>query len=213
LRLHEVSLAFDRGRRPALTRVSLDIAAGTAVALVGPSGSGKSSILNLIMGFARPDKGQVLVGNTPLAQIQAGSWRDCIAWIGQNPVLFPGTIAANIRLGRPRATDAEVARAADQAGVMAFAAGFARQLETEIGEQGVGLSRGQAQRVALARVLLKDAPVLLLDEPTAGLDPQTEAQVMETVAAIAKGRTVVMATHSPAPWVDRVVVLANGCLW
>ena len=212
VRLQDVTLTFDQGRRSALDGVTLDIDAGAAVALVGPSGAGKSSMFNLIMGFCRPDRGRVLIGAVALEQIDPGAWRDRIAWIGQNPVLFPGTIADNIRLARPTATDEQVGAAADKAGVMAFAAAFPRQLETVVGEQGIGLSKGQVQRVALARALLKDADLLLLDEPTAGLDPATEALVMASVATVAKGRTLVMATHRPgaAPWVDRVVVMEAG---
>jgi len=207
-----VSVAFDGGTRSAVRGVSLRIAPGDHVALVGMSGAGKSTLLSLLLGFRRPDAGRVLVNGTDLAEIDPEELRRRIAWIGQAPVLFHGTLRDNIRLGRPEADDAAVERAAAEARVTEFAAALPQGLDTPVGERGVGLSGGQAQRVALARAFLKDAPLVLLDEPTAALDRDTEAEILESIRRLARGRTVVVATHSPAAMAiaDRRILLNQG---
>ncbi|MFE0753302.1 thiol reductant ABC exporter subunit CydD [Inquilinus sp. NPDC058860] len=207
-----VSVAFDGGTRSAVRGVSLRIAPGDHVALVGMSGAGKSTLLSLLLGFRRPDAGRVLVNGVDLAEIDPEALRRRIAWIGQAPVLFHGTLRDNIRLGRPEADDAAVERAAAEARVTEFAAALPQGLDTPVGERGVGLSGGQAQRVALARAFLKDAPLVLLDEPTAALDRDTEAEILESIRRLARGRTVVVATHSPAAMAiaDRRILLDQG---
>lgn len=207
-----VSVAFDGGTRSAVRGVSLRIAPGDHVALVGMSGAGKSTLLSLLLGFRRPDAGRVLVNGVDLAEIDPEALRRRIAWIGQAPVLFHGTLRDNIRLGRPEADDAAVERAAAEARVTEFAAALPQGLDTPVGERGVGLSGGQAQRVALARAFLKDAPLVLLDEPTAALDRDTEAEILDSIRRLARGRTVVVATHSPAAMAiaDRRVLLDQG---
>ncbi|WP_395676151.1 thiol reductant ABC exporter subunit CydD [Inquilinus sp.] len=207
-----VSVAFDGGARSAVRGVSLRIAPGDHIALVGMSGAGKSTLLSLLLGFRRPDTGRVLVNGVDLAEIDPEELRRRIAWIGQAPVLFHGTLRDNIRLGRPEADDAAVDRAAAEARVTEFAAALPQGLDTPVGERGVGLSGGQAQRVALARAFLKDAPLVLLDEPTAALDRDTEAEILESIRRLARGRTVVVATHSPAAMAiaDRRILLDQG---
>ncbi|MGL4965817.1 MAG: thiol reductant ABC exporter subunit CydD [Inquilinus sp.] len=207
-----VSVAFDGGARSAVRGVSLRIAPGDHVALVGMSGAGKSTLLSLLLGFRRPDAGRVLVNGVDLAEIDPEELRRRIAWIGQAPVLFHGTLRDNIRLGRPEADDAAVERAAAEARVTEFAAALPQGLDTPVGERGIGLSGGQAQRVALARAFLKDAPLVLLDEPTAALDRDTEAEILESIRRLARGRTVVVATHSPAAMAiaDRRILLDQG---
>ncbi|WP_221938721.1 thiol reductant ABC exporter subunit CydD [Mycobacterium sp. KBS0706] len=207
-----VSVAFDGGTRSAVRGVSLRIAPGDHIALVGMSGAGKSTLLSLLLGFRRPDTGRVLVNGIDLAEIDPEALRRRIAWIGQAPVLFHGTLRDNIRLGRPEADDAAVERAAAEARVTEFAAALPQGLDTPVGERGVGLSGGQAQRVALARAFLKDAPLVLLDEPTAALDRDTEAEILESIRRLARGRTVVVATHSPAAMAiaDRRILLDQG---
>jgi ATP-binding cassette subfamily C protein CydD len=207
-----VSVAFDGGTRSAVRGVSLRIAPGDHVALVGMSGAGKSTLLSLLLGFRRPDAGRVLVNGVDLAEIDPEDLRRRIAWIGQAPVLFHGTLRDNIRLGRPEADDAAVDHAAAEARVTEFAAALPQGLDTPVGERGVGLSGGQAQRVALARAFLKDAPLVLLDEPTAALDRDTEAEILESIRRLARGRTVVVATHSPAAMAiaDRRILLDQG---
>jgi ATP-binding cassette subfamily C protein CydD len=205
-------LAYDDGRRPALMGVSLDLPPGRYTVLVGGSGAGKSTILSLMLGFIRPDQGEILVNGVPLNEIDPAWWRRQISWIGQDPVLFHGTLRDNLRMGRPDADEAEIAAAARAAGVLSFADRLPRGLDTPVGEQGVRLSRGEAQRVAVGRVFLKNAPVLLLDEPFSGLDADTERLVHAAIESYRSGRTVVTVTHRLADThrADCIVVLEDG---
>ena len=150
----------------------------------------------------------------PLTDLNPDDWRRHIAWIGQQPVLFHATIKENILLGNPKASDAQIQQAARNARVLDFARQLPEGLDTLVGERGVGLSRGQAQRVALARAFLKDAPLLLLDEPASGLDAANEALVIQAIKALAQGRTVLMVTHrlTNIRQADRILVLADGCI-
>ena len=208
----DVYLAYDCGRLPALRGASFDLETGEQVILVGASGAGKTSIVNLLLGFLQPDKGRILVNDMPLAALAPDSWRENIAWIGQQPVLFHGTIKENILLGRLQASAGEIELAAHRAGVLDFSEHLPEGLDTPVGEQGQGLSRGQAQRVALARVFVKDAPILLLDEPTAGLDVENETLVVKALNEFCRGRTVLTLTHRLAniKQADRILVLDNG---
>ncbi|MGK5544966.1 thiol reductant ABC exporter subunit CydD [Streptomyces sp. URMC 127] len=196
---------------PSLPETSFEVRAGETVALVGPSGSGKTTLLNVLLGFARPAAGRVLVGGTDLASLSPESWRDQVAWVPQRPRLFAGTVAENVRLARPGATDAQVREALRAAGALDFVSMLHHGTDTRLGENGAGLSAGQRQRLALARAFLADRPVLLLDEPTANLDGETEASVVEAVRRLAAGRTVIMVVHRPAllAVADRTVRLAG----
>jgi len=212
IQLEDVHLAFDGGQRPALQGVSFELREGEQVALVGASGAGKTTTLNLLLGFLRPDSGQIKVNGMPLADMTPASWRRQIAWIGQRPVLFQGTIKENILLGRPEASAVQIEQAAGNARVLDFAMHLPEGLDTPVGEQGFGLSRGQAQRVALARTFLKDAPLLLLDEPTAGLDAENEALVLDSLETLSRGKTVLMLTHrlTNIRQASRIMVLEKG---
>jgi ATP-binding cassette subfamily C protein CydD len=192
--------------------VGLDLAPGSHTVLVGGSGAGKSSLLFLILGFVRPDQGEILVNEVPLNEIDPAWWHRQVGWIGQNAAIFHGTLQDNLRMGRPDARDDEVLAAARAAGVLEFAGRLPQGLDTALGEQGVGLSRGEAQRVALGRVFLKDAPVLLLDEPFTGLDADTERRVQAAIDSFRAGRTVATVTHRLAEIrrADRIVVLEEG---
>jgi ATP-binding cassette subfamily C protein CydD len=205
-------LAYDDGRRPALKGVSLDLSPGRHTVLVGGSGAGKSTILFLLLGFVRPDQGEILVNGVPLNEIDPAWWRRQIGWIGQDPVLFHGTLRDNLRMGRPVADEAEITAAARAAGVLSFADRLPLGLDTPVGEQGVGLSRGEAQRVAVGRMFLKNAPVLLLDEPFSALDADTERLILGAIESYRRGRTVVTVTHRMADIhrADRIVVLEDG---
>ncbi|UQX02049.1 thiol reductant ABC exporter subunit CydD [Streptomyces sp. RerS4] len=192
--------------------VSLVVEPGECVALTGPSGSGKSTLLGVLLGFVTPTSGRVRIGDTDLADLSLEQWRERIAWVPQRPHLFAGTIAENVRLARPGAGDADVEAALRDAGAWEFVAALPGGVLTPLGEGGVGLSAGQRQRLALARAFLADRPVLLLDEPTAALDGETEAAVVDAVRRLAVGRTVLLVVHRPAllAVADRVVAVAEG---
>jgi ATP-binding cassette subfamily C protein CydD len=208
----DVRREFGKDRRTVLAGLSFTIAPGEQVALVGPSGAGKTTILNLLLGFQHPDGGEILIGDRSLASLDIDAWRRRLAWIGQQPALFHGSLRENIRLGCPEADDEATEAAARAARVTEFSRGLPDGLDTRIGEMAADLSRGQAQRVALARAFLKDAPLLLLDEPTAGLDLQSEHLVLEALKALCRNRTVLMASHRLASIraADRVLVLSDG---
>ncbi|MGI3778577.1 MAG: thiol reductant ABC exporter subunit CydD [Janthinobacterium lividum] len=194
----DVRLSWDPARAPALDGMSFRVPAGETLVLAGPSGAGKSTVIEVLLGFARPDSGRVLLNGAAIETIVPSALAKLTAWIGQKPVLFAGTLRENIAFGRPDATSPEIEQAAARAQVDAFAAGLPLGLDTVIGEGGHGLSGGQAQRVAIARAFLRNAPLLLLDEPTAHLDPATEAEVLESLRRLAVGRTVILASHSAA---------------
>jgi ATP-binding cassette subfamily C protein CydD len=194
----DVRLTWDAARGPALDGLSFRLAAGETLILAGPSGAGKSTVLEILLGFVRPEAGRVTLNGADIASIVPAALARMTAWIGQRPLLFAGSIAENIGFARPDASGEEVARAAAAARVTDFAAALPQGLDTPVGEGGFGLSGGQAQRVAIARAFLKNAPLLLLDEPTAHLDPATEAEVLDSLRRLAIGRTVILATHSTA---------------
>ncbi|WP_371612565.1 thiol reductant ABC exporter subunit CydD [Streptomyces clavifer] len=209
LELEGVTVRHAGRTEPSLDSASLVVEPGETVALVGPSGVGKSTLLSVVLGFAQPDEGRVLVGGTDLSGLSAERWREQIAWVPQRPHLFAGTIAENVRLARPDADDDAVMAALREAGAYDFVAGLADGPRTLLGEDGAGLSAGQRQRLALARAFLADRPLLLLDEPTASLDGETEAGIVDAVRRLAVGRTVLLVVHRPAllSVADRVVTL------
>jgi len=202
------------GRAVLFDKLDLEIRAGQRVALIGPSGGGKSSLLALMAGFVEPDAGHVLLAGQPLARFSPASRSAHIAWLDQRPYLFAGTLAENLRLGKPDATQAELEAVASLARVDEFAAPRAGGLQRRIGEGGRGLSGGQAQRVALARALLRPRPLILLDEPTASLDFASESEVLAALRAALDARpaSVVCATHRGAmvDWADRVLEVDGG---
>jgi ATP-binding cassette subfamily C protein CydD len=182
------------------------------VAVVGESGAGKSTILSLLLRFATPRAGRILAGETDLADVSPDAWRDRIAWVPQRTHLFAGTIAENIRLGNPDATGAELRRAATLAGALPFIEDLPSGFDTPVGEGGEGLSGGERQRIALARAFLRDAPLVLLDEPTAHLDATTAAEIETVIARLSAGRTVMVVAHHPglALAADRVLHVGGG---
>ncbi len=194
----DVHLIWDAARGPALDGLSFKVPAGEVLVLAGPSGAGKSSALEVLLGFVRPDSGRVTINGADTATLVPQALARLIAWIGQRPVLFAGSIRDNIRFARPDATDDEILDAARFARLEAVAAALPQGLDTQVGEGGHGLSGGQAQRVAIARAFLKNAPILLMDEPTAHLDPLTEAEVLDSLKRLTVGRTVILASHSAA---------------
>lgn len=192
----DVHLTWDKARGPALDGVSFRLPAGGALILAGPSGAGKSTIIEILLGFVRPDQGRVLLNGMDIGSIVPQALARLTAWIGQKPVIFAATIRDNIRFARPEASAIELAEAVRLASMESFLAELPEGLDTMVGEGGYGLSGGQVQRIAIARAFLKNAPLLLLDEPTAHLDPATEAEVFESLKRLAVGRTVIMASHS-----------------
>ncbi|MFJ5774719.1 thiol reductant ABC exporter subunit CydD [Streptomyces sp. NPDC093094] len=182
----------------AVADVSFTVRPGETVALVGPSGAGKSTLLSVLLGFVRPASGQVRIGGTDLAGIDPEQWRAKVAWVPQRPHLFAGTVGENVRLARPDADDTSVREALRDAGALEFVDALPFGADTVLGEDGAGLSAGQRQRLALARAFLADRPVLLLDEPTAALDGETEAEIVAAVRRLAAGRTVLLVVHRPA---------------
>ncbi|MFB4304886.1 thiol reductant ABC exporter subunit CydD [Actinomadura sp. GTD37] len=205
LRLDGVTVAYDRG--PALDDFSLTVHPGETVALAGPSGAGKSTVLSVLLGFVQPDSGRVLVDWDDLGEFSLDAWRAQIAWVPQRPHLFAGTVAENIRLGLPAASPAAVRAAAEAANALSFIEALPAGFDTRLGDRGAGLSAGQRQRLALARAFLRDAPLLLLDEPTSNLDVESEAAVIDAVERLKTGRTVLLVAHRPAlmALADRVV--------
>ncbi|HEY0688779.1 MAG TPA: ABC transporter transmembrane domain-containing protein [Kribbella sp.] len=195
LDLRDVGL--DYGRGPVLNGLDLTIHAGERIALLGDNGAGKSTTLSLIGGLYRPTSGQVLLDGFSVPDVPEHWLHQQVAMVLQDTFLFSGTLADNLRHGRPEASDAEVARVAEAALVTEFADQLPDGLNTTIAAGGVGLSGGQRQRVGIARALLVDAPVVLLDEPTAGLDVTAEELVVQALTRLVEGRTVIMTTHQP----------------
>ncbi|SCY75927.1 thiol reductant ABC exporter subunit CydD [Streptomyces sp. NBC_01707] len=212
LELEGVTVRHEGRVEPSLDGASLVVDEGETVALVGPSGVGKSTLLNVVLGFTTPDEGRIRVDGIDLATLALERWRERIAWVPQRPQLFAGTIAENVRLARPDADDSAVTAALRDAGAYDFVTELPDGAQTLLGEDGAGLSAGQRQRLALARAFLADRPLLLLDEPTASLDGETEAGIVEAVRRLAAGRTVLLVVHRPAllSVADRVVVLEPG---
>ena len=213
IRFQDVSLTYAGAARPALGGVSLDIRPGETVALVGPSGSGKSSLVHLLPRFYRPTSGRITLDGHDLESLTLESLRRQISLVSQNVVLFNDTVAANIAYGRADRTDeAEIVRAAEAAHAMEFIRALPDGLATEIGENGAKLSGGQRQRIAIARAILKDAPILLLDEATSALDTESERAVQAALEALMRGRTTIVIAHrlSTIENADRIVVLSQG---
>jgi ATP-binding cassette, subfamily C, bacterial CydD len=201
LTIDELTVRFPDRAGPALERFSLTVQPGEIVALTGPSGCGKSTLLHALLGFVTPESGRIRLGGVDLPEADPDAWRARLAWVPQRPYLFAGTVAGNIRLGLD-VEDTAVAAAAGSAGLDV-------PLSTVVGDGAAGLSAGQRQRVALAQALLRDAPIVLLDEPTANLDPATEARVVDTLRDVLRGRTALLVAHHPRllGLADRVVHL------
>jgi ATP-binding cassette subfamily B protein len=210
-------VVFSYPARPgvsALDGISFSVEPGETVALVGPSGSGKSTVLNLILRFYDPASGTVSVDGVPVNEADLGEVRARIALVPQDVLLFDDTILENIRYGRPGASEADVRKAAAAAHADTFIAALPAGYDTRLGERGISLSGGQRQRIALARAVLRDAPILLLDEATSALDAENEAAVQQAMARIIEGRTTLVIAHRLATVqrASRILVLDKGVI-
>ena len=207
-----VTYRYPDETRPALEDVSLQIAAGQHIALVGPSGAGKTTLANLLLRFMEPTAGKIRIDGGDMSGTPVDQWRERIGWVPQNPHLFHDTIGANIRLGKADASQDELEQAARAAHLDDFIDSLPERYDTLIGEGGARLSSGQAQRLALARAFLRDAPVLIMDEPTSSLDPETETLLEESTRALMHGRTVITIAHrlNTVAHADQIVVLQEG---
>ncbi len=212
LHLDGVTLRYPEGMRAALEGISLDIPFGSHMALVGESGAGKSSVVALLARLRDPSGGEIRLGGMPLTDLALADVRRVVGVVPQKPHLFTLTLGENLRLGRPSATADELAAAIEAAGLSDFVARLPQGLETPVGVAGTTLSGGEARRVAIARVLLLDPDILVLDEPGEGLDPETEAAVLDRVLDRMAGRTVILVTHARAALhrMDRVVEFDSG---
>jgi ATP-binding cassette subfamily C protein CydD len=212
VRFEDVVVAYDDGSRTALAGCTLEIPQGRTVALVGPTGAGKTTVANVLLRFVDPERGRVTVGGEPLSELDPASWRTRVAWVPQQASLFHGTVADNLRLARPEASDDDLVAAATAANAHGFVTALPDGYATPIGEGGARLSGGERQRIALARAFLKDAPFVILDEPTSHLDRESETLVLEAASRLMRDRTVLVIAHRPEPvaGADVVVTLRAG---
>ncbi|MGD9859842.1 MAG: thiol reductant ABC exporter subunit CydD [Marinobacterium sp.] len=217
--VHQISLegaglTYPGRQTPVFTGVNLTLQRGRIVALVGPSGAGKSSLLQVLLGFRQLSEGQVKVNQTPLDMVGSYAWLEQVAWVSQHTTLFPGSLRDNLLLAAPDASEHALYLALEQTNALEFVQRLPDGLDTIVGELGSGFSGGQIQRLALARAFLKDAPVLLLDEPTANLDRDSEQLVLESLQTLCAGRLVLMLTHRRSSMLraDEVWQLENGQL-
>jgi ATP-binding cassette subfamily C protein CydD len=212
IRFAGVSVTYPGRTDAALDRLDLEVASGRVTALVGATGAGKSTVASLLLRFIEPATGEILVGGVPLGSIELGEWRSHVAWVPQLPHLFHGTVADNIRLARPDASDEQVVAAAREAGAETFIASLTHGYATSVGEDGARLSGGQRQRIAIARAILADARLVILDEATSHLDAASEAVIRETVGRLAPRRTVIVVSHRLrlVSIADEVVVIDGG---
>jgi ABC-type multidrug transport system fused ATPase/permease subunit len=210
--LTNVTFRYSPEARPALSNVSLEIREGETVAIVGRSGAGKTTIAALLLRFFDPDEGQLTLDGVDFRQIPLAELRRRIGYVSQDTYLFHGTIEENLRIGRPDATPEAIQEAARQANIHSFIEGLPQGYATVVGERGARLSGGERQRIAIARALLKGAPVLVLDEATSNLDGENEALIRGALERLARGRTTVVIAHrlSSVVRADRIVVLDEG---
>ena len=196
-----------------LDRLHAHFPAGQITAIVGASGAGKTTLARLLLKFAAPVEGRIIINDAhDLADIAPEAWWAMLAWVPQNPRLFHGSIADNLRLGRPDATEEELREAVRLARAEKFIQALPQGFETMVGDNGAGLSGGQIQRIALARAYLKNPALLILDEATANLDPESEAEILDAITDLARSRTVIVIAHrlAVAARADQILLLQDG---
>ncbi|WP_309147206.1 amino acid ABC transporter ATP-binding/permease protein [Paenibacillus illinoisensis] len=209
--MDHVSYRYASEDAHAVQGVSLHLPQGKRLAILGRSGGGKSTLLKLIQGALLPSAGEVLINDQPI-QTLGENVPDVIAVLNQNPHLFDTTVANNLRIGRPHATDEEIRRVAEQVGLSGLIESLPQEYNTPMLETGMRFSGGERQRIALARVLLRETPVVIFDEPTVGLDPVTERALMRTILDSMQGKTMIWVTHHliGAEQMDEVIFMENG---
>ncbi len=212
VRFERVTFTYAPGRPPALTDLSFELRPGETLGIVGPSGAGKSTIVHLLLRFADPQQGRVLVGGHDVRDLPLATLRRHIALVAQDTYLFHGTVAENLRVGKPEATQAELEAAARAANAHEFIVALPHGYDTVVGERGVRLSGGQRQRIAIARALLKDAPILVLDEALSSVDAENEHLIRQALERLQRNRTTLVIAHRLSSVVnaDRILVLERG---
>jgi len=208
----EVTFSYPNTSLPAINEITFDLYSGNSLAIVGPSGAGKSTIVNLLLRFWEYSSGDIRLGGESLHGLDPDEVRGRYGVVSQNSYFFNASVLENLKLARPSASQAEIEDAASRAQIHEFVMGLPKGYDTFIGEQGLRLSGGERQRLGIARALLRDAPILILDEPTANLDPLTEKQILETLFHVMQDKTVLFITHRLIGLenVDEILVLEGG---
>ncbi len=209
---NNVTYTYPGSQEPALENITITIPSGKTTAIIGPSGSGKSTLINLLLRFQEPDKGSITVDDKPIHAMPLDAWQKQISWVPQHPYLFNATLRENILLARPEASADEMAVALQKTGLTNLVSQLPQGLDTVLGEEGARLSGGEAQRVALARAFLKNAPLLVLDEPTSHTDPELEAMLRNSIQELMQGRTTIMIAHrlKSIRSSEQIIVVSQG---
>ncbi|WP_076790946.1 thiol reductant ABC exporter subunit CydD [Chlorobium sp. KB01] len=210
--LNNLSYSYPGSEVAAIDNITATITAGKTTAIIGPSGAGKSTLINLLLRFQEPASGSITMNGRPIHEIPLEEWHREISWVPQHPYLFNATLKENILLGRADASEKEISDTLEKTGLSSFVRTLPKGLETMIGEQGSRLSGGEAQRVALARAFLKNAPLLVLDEPTSHTDPELEASLRSSILELMKGRTTLVIAHrlETIMRAEQIIVVSNG---
>lgn len=213
IKLENVSFSYG-ANRGGIKEINLELSAGSLIALVGESGSGKTTLARMITGLARPESGRITVNGVDLNQLSPEAWRNSLAWVPQQPFFFKGSIRDNLLLGIPVASDEEIHSALEVAAATEFISRLSAGLNTEMGDRGAGLSGGELRRLALARAFLRKAVLIILDEPTAGLDAANEQLVIEAIRKMARTSTILLISHreDTVAMADRIAILVDGRL-